>query len=72
MKSQSADVDVPGLDALFGQQLLERFENNRFARGFLGPFDPQGLEAVLFQAQAASLVDFKLGELEAARAEING
>ena len=47
MKARGADVDVPGLDAFFGQQLLERFENNCFARGFLGPFGPEGLEAVL-------------------------
>ena len=72
MKARSANVDLPGLDALFSQQPLQRFENGRFARGFLGPFRPEGLEAVLLQAQAAGFVDFKLGELEAARAEING
>ena len=50
----------------------KRLENGRFARGFLRPFGPERLEAVLLQAQAAGFVDLELGQLEAARPEING
>jgi len=55
-----------------GQQLLQGFEDDGFARGFLSPFSPKGLQAVLLQAQAAGFVNFKFGQLQAARPEING
>ena len=71
VEARGADVDVPGLDALFGQQFLQRLEDGRLARGFLRALGAERLEAVLLQAQAAGLVDFKLGQLEAARPEIN-
>ena len=35
------------------------------------PFSPERLEAVLLQAQPAGFVDFKLGQLEAARPKIH-
>ena len=70
-KPGRADVDVLGLDALLGEQLLQRLEDGRFAGGFLRPFGPERLDAVLLQAQAAGFVDFELGQLEAARPEIN-
>ena len=59
------------LDARFGQRLPQRLEHRRFARGLLRPFGPERLEAILLQAQTAGFVDFKLGQLEAARPEIN-
>ena len=72
VEARGADVDAPGLDALFGQQLLQGLENRRLARGLLRPFGPERLETVLLQAQAAGFVDLELGQLEAARPEING
>ena len=71
MEARGADVDVLGLDALLGQQLLQGLENRRLARGFLRAFGAERLEAVLLQAQAAGFVDFELGQLEAARPKIN-
>ena len=42
-----------------------------FARGFLRAFRAQRLDGKIFQAQTAGFVDFKLGQLEAARPKIN-
>ena len=72
METRGADIDVSGLDTLFGQELLERLENRRLARGFLRAFGSERLERVLLQAQAAGFIDFELGQLEAAGSEING
>ena len=72
MEPRGAHVDVLSLDGLLGQHFLQGFENSGFARGFLRPGSAQRPEAVLPQAQAAGFVDFKLGELQAARPEING
>ncbi len=72
MEARGADVDIPGLDPFFGQQILQHLEDHRLAGRFLGSFGPQRLEAVLLQAQAAGLVNLELGQLQAARTEING
>ena len=42
-----------------------------FARGFLRAFQPQRFDGKTFEAQSAGFVDFKLGQLEAARPKIN-
>ena len=70
-KPGGADVDVLGLDALFGDQLLQGLEDCGFARALLRPFGAERLEPVLLQAQAAGFVYFKLGQLETARPKIN-
>ena len=46
VKTRGANVDIPGLDASLGQQLLQRLlRHRRFARGFLRAFGAQGLDA---------------------------
>ena len=71
MEPGSADVDALGLDALFGQGLLESLEDGRIARCVLRAFGAEGLNPVLFQAQAAGFVHFELRQLQTARPEIN-
>ncbi|OQC27180.1 MAG: hypothetical protein BWX68_00241 [Verrucomicrobia bacterium ADurb.Bin063] len=71
VEPRGADIDLPGLDPLLGQDLLQRLENHRLAGAFLRPLRAQRLEAVLLQPQPARLVDLELGQLETARAKIN-
>ena len=71
VKSRRADVDAFGLDAFFSNQLLQGLEDGRFARGLLCAFRAERLEAVLLQPQTTGLIDFKLGQLEAACPKID-
>ena len=49
MEARGADVDVLGLDALLGQQLLQGLEHRRLARGLLRPFGPSDLRPYCFK-----------------------
>ena len=70
-KPGAQTLTLAGLDALLGQHLLQRLQDRRLAGRLLRSLGPERLDAVLLQAQPAGLVDLKLGQLEAARPEIN-
>jgi hypothetical protein len=57
VEARRADVDVLGLDSFFNERLLQRLENDLFARGLLRAFRPSGLMAkVLSRKPPASLI----------------
>jgi len=72
METGGADVDVFRLEPQFGDQPLERRQNDFLPGGFLSPLRPQRLDGKRVESQPALLIDFELGELEAARPKING
>jgi len=69
--TRRTDVNGLGPNALFGHQVRQGCENQRFAGGFLRALCAEGFERILLQAQAPGLVDLELGQFEGAGPKID-
>ncbi len=72
VEARGANIYGFGFDAGFGQGSLQNLEDSGFARAFLRALWAERTDAILLEAQATRFVNLELGELEAARPEING